>query len=119
MGEQVKKIGAITILMWMIGLFIIPVIAYIASNALKMPTIETHLGHMVKTQHEIISELKSLKKSNIELSKSNLAEHRAIVEMINPVAYGLQSINERCENNIADIKDCQDDIDYIKNGWGN
>ncbi len=112
MSEQIKRVGAVTILMWMVGLFMIPVIGYIASNALKMPAIEVYLGNMVTTQKEMVSELKILRESNV-------AEHKAIAQMVSEHSYGITRMNERCQNNIVDIKECQDDIDFMKNGYGN
>ncbi len=112
MGAEVKRVGAVTILMWMVGLFMVPVIGYIASNALKMPAIEVHLGSMVEVQKDMVSELKVLRESNI-------AEHKAIAELISDHSYGIIRMNERCLDNIIDIKECQENIDFMKNGYGN
>ncbi len=112
MSSEVRKVGSITILMWIFGLTMMPVVGYVASNAIKIPAIEVHLGSLVKSQQEMVSELKIFRESNV-------AEHRAIAEMVSSHTYGLDRINERYLDNIDDIKECQEEIDHIKNGYGN
>ena len=119
MSESVKRIGSVTILMWMVGLFTVPTIGYIASNALQIPSVVTQLKHMVNSQEEMVIELKALSAMHRSEEIENRREHKLLSEMIVQHSYGLKNIEGECGDNIKDIKECHEKIDFIriKNGY--
>ena len=108
MSAQVKKLGATTILMFILGAFFAPVIYHIATNAMKTPQIALELkyvGDMVKEntvlQGEMLKELKNLR-------ASNLKEHNSIITTMKENIRKVKSLTDDCS-------DAKDHIDRLEN----
>lgn len=107
MSPQVKRVGAVTILMWMVGLFIIPVIGYIASNALQMPTVVEQLKHITDTQGQIVAEMRLDRLDRVEEARVNVEEHREIIEVLTRTQYELETVVKDCKDNEKEIDLCK------------
>lgn len=108
MSEQVKRVGIATILMWLFGGSMLPIMGYVASNSMEnsktIPQVVTELRHMVEVQKEIVVELRGFK-------EANLAEHKSIVIMMTEHTYGIREIKENCGENMRDIEECKKHVD--------
>lgn len=120
MGTEQKKLGAVTILMFMLGAFFAPVIYNIASKSDKasrdVPVIATKLqyvGSMVEAntvlQGEMLTQLKAL-------TDSNIVEHRNIIRTMDQNTFTVRRVVDDCEENKIHIKECQDNHIRSLNG---
>ena len=115
MSEQVRKVGAVTILMWMVAAFVLPTVGYIASNALHMPQVIEQLENMTRTQKEIACELKSIQQTHIGLRKDNFTQHLNISNMIVEHTIIIKNVVKDVNKNTHDIEVCKSTYwkDYI------
>lgn len=108
MSEQVKRVGITSILMWLLGASLLPIMGYIASNTMNnskaIPEVVVELKHMIEVQKEMVRELRGFK-------ESNLAEHRSIVIMMTEHTYGIKEIKRNCGENLKDIEECKKHVD--------
>jgi len=89
MSPRIRKIGSLTVLMWMIGVLLLPVVGYVASKAIEVPKMEIKLKLIATIENEI-------KKSIERLSERNTIDHQKIVDEL--------------KKNTADIKAIQVEI---------
>ena len=108
MSEQVKRVGVTTILLWLIGASLLPIMGYIANNSMnnsiEIPKVVVELRHMVEVQKELVTELRGLK-------ESNQLDHQSIVIMIAEHTYGIKEIKTHCGENLRDIDECKQHVD--------
>lgn len=98
MSEKVRKIGATTVLMWMVGLFMFPVVAYVASNAVEVPEIETQIEAIGRTQIDIKNQL-------TDLSNANATQHHEIINMLSKHSAHIMALQIKCEQHKEIIKE--------------
>ena len=114
MSERVKKAGSVTIILWLLAALALPVVSYIASNALQIPRIVTQLEHLVATNTAIVKELKEFRIKDIAEDKLNREEHRQIIKAMNRNTVIIGTLKEDYSESREDIRNCNQRIDYGK-----
>ena len=114
MSTQQKQIGAVTILMFMLGAFLSPVIYNIANKADSVPVIATkleYIGQMVEANTIVQADMVLVLK---EMKESNLAEHREIVDELTNTKFEVQRLQHNSISNSNGIEECKQNL---KTNW--
>ena len=110
MSNEQTKIGAATILMFMLGAFLAPVVYNIANKADSVPVIATkleYIGQMVEANTIIQGEMVIALK---EMTKANLTEHKEIVDSLTDTKFEVQALQYNSTSNANGIEECKQNL---------
>lgn len=91
MSPTVRKFGSATVLMWLVGVFMVPIVAYIASKAVEVPELEMQLRS--------ISDIEKMIDDNIrELARQNTIQHGSIIDELKKNTADIMALQIKLEN---------------------
>lgn len=111
MSNEQKKLGAATILMFMVGSFFAPVIYNIASkadnNSRDIPVLKTEFGSLKDAMQGLTESQISINKTIIINSDKNQRATQEMAEAILTNSIRIDNLKEDCKENKENLKECE------------